>query len=98
MEKVITFGTPVEGPRHTIARRYYSEAELDRIDGFVEQRRGVPIGCDIVAIHSRNDGVVGAMPCIDRDTPGVVNVEVRSSHIGMGIDPDVWRVIADALD
>ena len=98
VSRVVTFGTPVEGPRHTIARRYYSDEELDRIDSFVAERRGRSIGCDVVAIHSRNDGVVGWRPCLDHDTPGAVNVEVRSSHIGMGFDPDVWFAIADALD
>jgi hypothetical protein len=24
-------------------------------------------------------------------------VEVSSTHIGMGVDPDVWRLVADRL-
>lgn len=95
---VVTFGTPVAGPRHTIARRYYTEAQLDRIDELVAERRGRSIGCSVVAIHSRRDGVVGWRSCLDVDTPGVVNVQVRSSHLGMGFDPDVWSTVADALD
>ncbi|MFZ9018118.1 MAG: esterase/lipase family protein [Ilumatobacteraceae bacterium] len=98
VSKVVTFGTPVEGPRHTIARRYYTDEELDRIDEYVADRRGRPVGCDVVAIHSRRDGVVGWRACLDVDTPNTVNVEVRSSHLGMGVDPDVWMAIADALD
>jgi predicted alpha/beta hydrolase family esterase len=98
ISKVVTFGTPVEGPRHTMARRYYTSEQLDRIDHFVAERRGRSIGCDVVAIHSRNDGVVGWRPCVDHDTPGAMNVEVRSSHLGMGFDPDVWTAVADALE
>lgn len=98
IDRVVTFGTPVEGPRYTSASRFYSEAELDRIDGFVAERRGRSIGCGVVAIHSRNDGVVGWRTCVDLDTPDVVNLEVRSTHLGMGLDPDVWSTVADALE
>jgi hypothetical protein len=27
----------------------------------------------------------------------VENVEVTSSHLGMGFDPDVWRIVARRL-
>lgn len=97
VDLVVTFGTPIEGPRHTMASRAYTPDELDRIDAVIAERRGRPIGCDVVAIHSRNDGVVGWLPVIDRHTPGVTNVEVTSSHMGMGIDRDVWSAVADAL-
>lgn len=97
IDRVVTFGTPVEGPWYTAASRFYSAEELDRIDGFVAERRGRSVGCEVVAIHSRNDGVVGWRTCVDHDTPGVTNVEVRSTHLGMGLDPDVWRTVADAL-
>ena len=35
--------------------------------------------------------------CIDRWTPDVRHVEVTSTHLGLGIDPDVWRVVAEQL-
>ncbi len=35
--------------------------------------------------------------CIDDDTPGARNIEVRSTHLGMGIDPDVWQILAETL-
>ena len=35
--------------------------------------------------------------CLDRTTPGARHVEVRSTHLGMGLDPDVWQTVADAL-
>lgn len=95
---VITYGTPVHGPRHSVARRAYTPAQLDRIDAVVAQRRRRPIGCPVVAVHSRNDGIVGAAACIDDTTPDVTNLAVRSTHFGMGLDPDVWRIVAEALD
>jgi len=35
--------------------------------------------------------------CIDHRTPGVEHVEVSSTHLGMGVDPDVWSIVADRL-
>jgi hypothetical protein len=34
---------------------------------------------------------------IDRTSPHVEHVEVRSTHAGMGIDPDVWEIVATRL-
>ena len=48
----------------------------------------------IKAIYSRNDGIVDWRTCPDRHTPGAVNVEVSSSHVGMGLDPTVWMHLA----
>ena len=45
-------------------------------------------------IYSRNDGIVDWRTCPDRETPGAVNFEVSSSHIGMGVDPTVWMHLA----
>jgi pimeloyl-ACP methyl ester carboxylesterase len=94
---VVTYGTPVAGPRATLVARRYSDDELARIDREISLRWGEPIGCPVVAIHNRNDGVVDWRGCID-PSPDVDNVEVRSSHFGMGFDPDIWTAVADALD
>ena len=51
----------------------------------------------MTTIFSRRDGIVAWNACIDRSTPGVRHVEVRSTHIGLGIDPDVWQVVAETL-
>ena len=46
---------------------------------------------------NRLDGIVDWLACIDDFSPDVTNIEVRSSHVGMGLDPDVWQILADAL-
>jgi hypothetical protein len=48
-------------------------------------------------IFSRRDGIVAWEACLDRVSPNVEHVEVRSTHIGMGVDPDVWAVVAQRL-
>jgi alpha/beta superfamily hydrolase len=49
------------------------------------------------AIYSRSDGVVAWEACIDDTAPGHENVEVDTSHIGMGVHPAVMVVIARRL-
>jgi hypothetical protein len=51
----------------------------------------------ITAMFTRRGGIVSWRACIDRTSPEVRHVEVSSTHISMGLDPDVWRVIADRL-
>jgi alpha-beta hydrolase superfamily lysophospholipase len=98
VRRVITFGTPVVGgPEFTATRSRYDERERARIRAVVAERARQPIGVPITALWSRNDGVVAPAACIDPSTGDVEHVEVRSSHLGMGLDPDVWAVVADRL-
>jgi len=96
--QVITFGSPiVGGPRYTALAHMYSPERMAVIEAGIRDRSATPIRVPVTAIHSRRDGIVGWQACIDDVTPGAHNVEVRSTHIGMGIDPDVWETIARRL-
>ena len=57
-----------------------------------------PIRVPVTSIFSKRDRVVNWKNSVDRTTPGAVNTEVRSSHAGLGLDPAVWRVVAEAID
>lgn len=95
---VVTFGTPViGGPRYTRVSDNYQEAELGRIDAAVAERNRVPIEVPVTAIFSRLDGVVAWQACVDDHNPGTENIKVGSTHFGMGIDPDVWRIVSERL-
>ena len=48
-------------------------------------------------IFSRRDGVVAWQACIDQINQSVEHVEVKSSHLGLGFDPEVYRLIARRL-
>lgn len=50
----------------------------------------------ITAVWSERDAVVPPGWAIDRD-PAVEHVEVGSTHFAMGVDPDVWQVVAERL-
>jgi triacylglycerol lipase len=53
-----------------------------------------PDDVDSVAIYSRTDGIVDWRACLD---PAARHVEVRSSHVGMAANAEVYRAVAEAL-
>ncbi len=55
----------------------------------------LPEGVRAVSIYSRSDGIVSWEACLD---PSAEHVEVRSSHGGMSVHPDVYRVLAGVLE
>lgn len=96
--RVITFGSPIaDGPASTVMHFRYSESDLRQIAAAMEERRSTPIQVPVTAMWSRRDGVAAPSACIDEHSPDVENVEVSSTHLGMGVDPDVWSIIATRL-
>ena len=99
VHRVITYGTPVVGgPSYTaVAGRYSHEVRqhATRVTERLDAER--PIQVPITVIYSRRDGIVSWQACLDRVSPDVEHVEVRSTHLGMGVDPDVWAVVAERL-
>jgi pimeloyl-ACP methyl ester carboxylesterase len=101
--RLVTLGSPLGGTptRTTVWRVYdradpepgrepetrYSEADLRR----------PPEGVPCSAIYSRTDGIVPWR--IAREAPGPLteNIEVRASHIGLGVNPGVFYAVADRL-
>lgn len=94
VHRIATLGTPLLGPRYTLGHTAYPEAELQRIEAMIDERHQRLIDVPVKTIYSCNDGIVDWRTCLDRHTPGAVNVEVSSSHIGMGLDPTVWMHLA----
>ena len=99
VSQVITYGTPVvAGPSHTLAASVFGRAECERIATLqIQLDTENPITTPITAIFTRTDAVVSWQACIDKTSPNVEHVEVRSSHLGLGLDPDVWHVVARRL-
>lgn len=55
-----------------------------------------PICCRVTALSSDADRVVPPSRSQANDA-ATTNVAVSSTHFTMGIDPDVWRIVADRL-
>jgi pimeloyl-ACP methyl ester carboxylesterase len=111
VERAITLGSPIRQPRHhanlavqAVARSV--AAIRGRADGCLSEacQCGLmlsdesPPDVPITHVYSRTDGVVHWHSCVDSSgKPTVENVEVMGSHVGMGVNADVYRIIADRL-
>ena len=49
------------------------------------------------SIYTRTDGIVHWSACIDSPGPRRENIEVRSSHVGLGVNPAAIVAISDRL-
>src|SRR3990172_5504082 len=98
---VVTLGSPVVGgPKYTLAAEFYRRrgVDLDALEAQVAEREKLAIERPITAIYSRRDGVVAWQACIDRSNPSVRHVEVETTHTGLGFNPEVYELVARALD
>jgi triacylglycerol lipase len=55
----------------------------------------LPPGIGAVSVHSRSDGIVDWRACVD---PHAQAVEVNSSHCGMSVHTEVYRLLERVLD
>ena len=96
---VITLGTPFTGhPKATNAWRLYEFVAGHKI-GAPEMHEPLraPPPVPTTSIFSRTDGIVAWPCCIEKEGARVENIEVESSHFGMGLNPAVLYAIADRL-
>lgn len=61
---------------------------------FDESRQPIPEEVAFTSIYSRRDGIVDWRACLD---PLAVTLEVRSSHVGMVVDPAVIAAVVTSL-
>lgn len=97
VRRVITYGTPVAGPAHTTVARFLGGGPSDVEEVTRRLDAESPIRVPLTIMYSRRDGIVSWRACLDHASPQAEHVEVSSRHIGMGVDPDVWAVVADRL-
>ena len=102
VRSVITLGSPfASGPRSTNAWRVYEMASGQRADDSADERFGGSLSqtppVPTTAIFSRTDGVCAWQGCMDRPSATCENIEVGSSHCGMGHHPAVVYAVADRL-
>jgi triacylglycerol lipase len=61
---------------------------------FDESRQPIPPEVSFTAVYSQRDGIVDWRACVD---PLATAVEVRSSHLGMVVDPAAIRAVTNAV-
>ena len=99
VRSVVTLGSPLNGhPRSTNAWRVFElvsgfDADDPRLRAVLERHPKVPM----TSILSRLDGVVAWPMSLVPSGALSENIEVRASHLGMGVNPAVLWAIADRL-
>jgi pimeloyl-ACP methyl ester carboxylesterase len=101
VREVITLGTPIiGGPKYTAAAGRLEKSanmDLDEFEHEVHARNSAGISQPVTSIYSKLDGVVGWRASVDTYNRQARNIEVYSSHFGIGANGRVWRLIADIL-
>jgi hypothetical protein len=102
VRSVITLGSPfASNPRSTNAWRIYEMASGQRADDSADERFGGTLSqtppVPTTAIFSRTDGICAWQGCMDQPSATCENIEVESSHCGMGHHPAVVYAVADRL-
>jgi pimeloyl-ACP methyl ester carboxylesterase len=100
VHRVITLGTPViGGPKYTVlARRFHRRGiDVEAIVAQVELRNQILLRTPVTAIYSRADAIVAWQACIDENGTDVEHIEVRTTHLGFGFSPEVYKIIAHRL-
>jgi pimeloyl-ACP methyl ester carboxylesterase len=100
IDQVITLGTPVVGgPKYTIlAERLRRRGiDLDAMEAEIASRNAVVLRTRVTALYSRYDAVVAWQACIDQHCENVEHIEVRTTHMGFGFSPEVYKIIAQRL-
>jgi hypothetical protein len=63
----------------------------------IRQQMHAPPPVPTTAIYSRSDGIVAWRSCAEDPGPQTENVEVESSHLGIGHHPVALLTVADRL-
>jgi pimeloyl-ACP methyl ester carboxylesterase len=105
VSQVVTLGSPLGDPFeiHPVTMAGVRAAHLYNV---LRHWRGAAIESDFLAalaappavpvtsIYSRTDGVVSWKACV---RPDLSSAEVRGSHVGLAVNPDVYRLLAKLL-
>ena len=101
VRSVVTLGSPIiGGPKYTRAAGFYKNVlrqDLDEIEKEVHARNQIPIDAPLTAIYSKRDKVVQWEACIDHFNPHCAHIEVDASHLSLGFDPRVLRLVSSKL-
>lgn len=101
VREVITMGTPViGGPKYTVVGDRFAKAQgfdLDEYEEYVHSINSIGLSQPITAFYSKRDGIVGWEAAIDPYNSQTRNIEVDTTHLGIGVNADVWIEIAETL-
>jgi dienelactone hydrolase len=105
VEQVITLGSPLKDPFdvHPLTMAGVHAAHVYNVmryghNASVEMRflrdLAAPPRVPTTSIYSRSDGVVNWQACL---RPDINAIEVNGSHVGLSLNPEVYRILAHLL-
>ncbi|MDH5500049.1 MAG: alpha/beta hydrolase, partial [Gammaproteobacteria bacterium] len=101
VREVLTLGTPVEGgPKYTAGASRFAERgniDLDELEEHIHALNAQGIRQPLTVVYSHGDGIVDWRAAIDRYNPHARHRRVIGSHLGLGFNPLVWRLVAKTL-
>lgn len=96
VRRVITLGSPYAGDERSMPRQIVELRRCLTGEAVGEQVDRSPLPVPHTIIYSASDGVVADFDCRHPDA-AADNVEVPGSHIGLVVNPIVFRIMADRL-
>ncbi|MCF6300563.1 MAG: alpha/beta hydrolase [Proteobacteria bacterium] len=101
IRSVISLGSPFSSDlKANRAMRVFEKTSgfsLDDIDESLRSRMRIAPPVPATSIYSRSDGITAWQCCLEIPDESTENIEVSSSHCGLGHHPFVMWVIADRL-
>lgn len=103
VRQVITLGSPfravIKKNNATWLYEYVSGGDkVENIDPALLAEIPNPAPVPTTAIYSKEDGVVPWQYCMEKEETAIhQNIQVRGSHLGLGVNPSVLHIIADRL-
>jgi pimeloyl-ACP methyl ester carboxylesterase len=98
VRQVVTLASPFRDPAASTVDRFMSLTRRDwRVPAEIRDRLRTPPPVPLTSIFSRSDGVVAWQSCLEDEGPARENIEVWSSHCGIGHHPASLAIIADRL-
>lgn len=99
--EVITMGTPITGgPKYTAPGKQYIKSHdinIDELEKQILEHNQMGLTQPVTSIYSKTDGVVAWEASLDIYNKHARNIEVSSTHMGMGLNAQVWMTIAQVL-
>ncbi len=93
VREIITMGSPIiGGPTYTALAQRFAGRDFDAIEREIHARNLKGLTQPLTVIYSDRDGIVGPDIAVDIYNSQARNIEVGSTHLGLGINP---RVLAD---